>query len=187
MDTFPSTVISEEEQNKKPTTTKNAAPLSGFSYPSSTTQDIGLFSGITVKEINSFLNSPTSDIDDSNYTVIMRLANVVQELRIKIEKFETLLQNRVEPFNTYIYGDISEHYYIKEKIPVLIEEEDEIIQATFVELNIFGSGESQFEAIRNLKISLSDYYERLQCKKDQKLGKIAKYTFDILNKYIGEK
>lgn len=78
-----------------------------------------------------------------------------------------------------------EKYLFKSPFPVNIVFEQEVYIATSYDLNLFGYGESEDEALRDLCESIIEHYEHLK-KNQSKLGPLLKRDWDFLSRIIIE-
>jgi hypothetical protein len=74
-------------------------------------------------------------------------------------------------------------YLFKSPFPVNILVEDDIYIATSYDLNLFGYGETEDEALRDLCDSIIEHYEHLK-KNETKLGPLLKRDWNFLSRMI---
>ena len=73
---------------------------------------------------------------------------------------------------------------LKQFIPVSLTETSDGYIASFVEANIHSSGESELEAIDNLRTLITDFYTRLSGLAPSLLGPMPAKQFSILRSFI---
>lgn len=78
-----------------------------------------------------------------------------------------------------------EKYLFKSPFPVNIVFEDDVYIASSYDLNTFGYGESEDEALRDLCESVIEYYEHLKANHSN-LGALLKRDWDFLSRMIVE-
>ena len=78
-----------------------------------------------------------------------------------------------------------EKYIFKSPFPVNIVIEDDIYIASSYDLNTFGYGKTEDEAIRDLCESIIEYYEHLKSNRPR-LGELLQRDWDFLNRMILE-
>jgi len=168
------------------------------------TEDIGIYSRIVKQPFQPRVLPSTSLTDTTIFNVsnsselsdlffknttenMFRLVVQIEKLEKEIIELKELLLKKNMKTTTFINGMIDNKYIIKKQIPIIIEESIDETIAYFSEANIFSSGNTTFESIKNLKSSIVDYYIRLKSKDRNELGKIAIYTLDIIEEYIEER
>lgn len=78
-----------------------------------------------------------------------------------------------------------EKYLFKSPFPVNILVEDDTYIATSYDLNLFGYGDSEDEALRDLCESIIEHYEHLKTNQS-KLGSLLKRDWNFLSRMIEE-
>jgi len=86
---------------------------------------------------------------------------------------------------TWLY-DIDEKFKVLQPIPIVIEELEEEVVASFPEIETYATGVNEAEAINNLKKSITELYRDLMNAGDNELGKMPKIWKRILGKLIKE-
>jgi hypothetical protein len=71
-------------------------------------------------------------------------------------------------------------YLFKSPFPVNITYEDEVYIASSYDLNLFGYGESEDEALRDLCGSIIEYYEHIKANRN-KMGPLLKRDWEFLS------
>lgn len=107
------------------------------------------------------------------------LTNQTGQLRVDV-------QDRPTKYNSQIRDLGDENYSLVEPVIVSIEEytnEDTFI-ASFPEIEVFGEGVTEAEAIMNLKWAILDLYEELSDISTDELGDLPKTWLSVLNKII---
>ena len=74
-------------------------------------------------------------------------------------------------------------YIFKSPFPVNITYEDEIYIASSYDLNLFGYGESEDEALRDLCGSIIEYYEHIKANRNN-VGPLLKRDWEFLSRMI---
>ncbi len=80
--------------------------------------------------------------------------------------------------------DISERFELIHPIPIVLEESEDEVVASFPEVELFAVGSTESEAILNLKLSIIELFSDLAGTPKNKLGKLPLSWFRILNKVI---
>jgi hypothetical protein len=126
------------------------------------------------------------DIGSSSSVVYQNLA--YQNLQDQIVEIQKRLESLESALNTYhieIYDLANEEYSLKSPVQIVIEryDADEFI-ARFPELDIFGPGETEPEAVLNLKNEIVDLYDELIALDEKELGRVPRMWLRILKKLI---
>jgi len=107
------------------------------------------------------------------------LTNQTGQLRIDV-------QERPVKYNTQIRDLGDENYALVEPLIISIEEytgEDTVI-VSFPEIEVFGEGVTEAEALMNLKMAILDLYEELTDTPQEELGDLPKAWLSVLHKTI---
>ncbi|MEW5828747.1 MAG: hypothetical protein AB1846_07640 [Chloroflexota bacterium] len=107
------------------------------------------------------------------------LTNQTGQLRVDV-------QERPVKYNTQIRELGDENYALVEPLIISIEEytsEDTVI-ASFPEIEVFGEGVTEAEALMNLKLAILDLYEELTDIPPEELGDLPKTWLSVLHKTI---
>ena len=126
-----------------------------------------------------FQGSTTDSTESSVLERLETLTNQTGQLRVDV-------QDRPVKYNTQVRDLGDENYTLNESLMVSIEEypsEDTVI-ASFPEIEVFGEGATEAEALMNLKWSILDLYEELLESAPNELGDLPKTWLSILRKII---
>jgi len=107
------------------------------------------------------------------------LTNQTGQLRIDV-------QDRPVKYNLQIRDLGDENYTLAESLIISIEEyqnEDTVI-ASFPEIEVFGEGVTEAEALMNLKLAILDLYDELNDTSPDELGDLPKAWLSVLQKII---
>lgn len=120
----------------------------------------------------------------------------VNTTELLVERVETLanqtghllleVQDRPVKYNVQLRDIGNAHYKLAEPIFITIEEypgEDTVI-ASFPEVEAFGEGVTEAEAIQNLKYAMLDLYEELDETLPEELGDLPKAWLRVLQQII---
>ncbi|MFC1912120.1 hypothetical protein ACFLXG_03080 [Chloroflexota bacterium] len=80
--------------------------------------------------------------------------------------------------------DISEDLEVLTSIPIVIEETDDEVVASFPEVEVFAVGTGEAEAINKLKKAVEDLFSELIDTPDEKLGKVPLSWKRVLTKVV---
>ena len=130
---------------------------------------------------------------------ILVVQNQVEELSSEVESIKNELVSCKEGINTIIKEieekpsvrntiifDLDEKLELLHAIPIVIEDyEDEVI-AMFPEIEVFGSGFGESEAIMNLKNEIINLYIELKETPEKELGRLPKSWKRVLSKVVKE-
>lgn len=105
-------------------------------------------------------------------------------LQKQIEHLIHILTNRPSIRNVVLRDLNSKKYLLEENIEILIEEYPDEIIAHWPEIEVFGHGITQPEAILGLKNEIIDLYEDLSSTKKKEMGKLPEMWLRILKKII---
>src|SRR3990172_12836939 len=126
-----------------------------------------------------YQGSTTEGTESNSLERLETLTNQTGQLRVDV-------QDRPVKYNSQVRDLGDESYTLNEPLMVSIEEypgEDTVI-ASFPEIEVFGEGATEAEALMNLKWSILDLYEELmECSPDE-LGDLPKAWLSILRKVI---
>ncbi len=126
-----------------------------------------------------YQGSTTESTESSILERLETLTNQTGQLRVDV-------QDRPVKYNSQIRDLGDEDYALNEPLMVSIEEypgEDTVI-ASFPEIELFGEGATEAEALTNLKWSILDLYEELTDSSLGELGDLPKAWLSILRKII---
>jgi len=101
-------------------------------------------------------------------------------------QLRTDVQERPVKYNTQIRDLGDDNYSLVEPLIVSVEEytnEDTVI-ASFPEIEVFGEGVTEAEALMNLKLAILDLYEELIDTSPDELGDLPKAWLSVLQKII---
>jgi hypothetical protein len=122
-----------------------------------------------------------------DYTPINLVASVdglikdITELKANIEE----VKERPDKWTTQIRDLGDENYRLNEPLLILIEEySDDYVIARFPEIEVFGEGNTDLEAIMNLKNSILDLYDELTETDLSILGELPKMWLRVLERVI---
>lgn len=148
------------------------------------TTSIGLDS--LLPHIASFVHNVTDDLNNSHNNELLSLTEEISKLSEKIEKIETSINNYDS--HTIIKSTIStlpsEEYSLLQPIDIILKiYEDEVI-ALIPELEIYGEGETEMEAVKDLKLEILDLYDDMNEMDDDELGEDPKMWKKAINKLV---
>jgi hypothetical protein len=132
-----------------------------------------------VAPFSQLVESETQDQVSELTESIQTLVNQTGQLRLEIHA-------RPNKWATQIWNVGDEDYKLTEPLPVLIEEYpgDEVIIARIPELEVFGEGVTDSEAIYNLKLSVLDLYDELMETDVELLGSLPRTWLQTLKQII---
>lgn len=126
-----------------------------------------------------YQGSTTESTESSILERLETLTNQTGQLRVDV-------QDRPVKYNLQVRDLGDENYTLNEPLIVSIEEypgEDAVI-ASFPEIEVFGEGVTEAEALMNLKWAVLDLYEELIESASDELGDLPKAWLSILRKII---
>ncbi len=126
-----------------------------------------------------YQDSTTESDETSILERLETLTNQTGQLRMDV-------QDRPVKYNLQIRDLGDENYTLTEPVIVSIEEyqnEDTVI-ASFPEIEVFGEGVTEAEALMNLKLAILDLYEELIDTSLDELGDLPKAWLSVLQKII---
>jgi len=125
------------------------------------------------------------------------LGNLVGDLSLEVESVKTELMECKEGINTIIEElrekplikqtelfEIDETLEVIKPIPVVIEEYNDEVIAAFPEIEAFGVGSGEAEAIRNLKEEIREIFFELENISEDELGKLPLSWKRVLLKVV---
>ncbi len=126
--------------------------------------------------------SQDSTLDDTQTVILERLESLTNQTgQLKLEVMERPLK-----YNSQIRDLGDETYKLTESILITIEEYlgDDTVIASFPEVEAFGEGTTETEAILNLKLSILDLYSELKETPVDELGNLPRSWLNVLQKII---
>ena len=126
-----------------------------------------------------YQGSTTATTESNILERLETLTNQTGQLRIDV-------QERPVKYNTQIRDLGDESYSLIEPLIISVEEytgEDTVI-ASFPEIEVFGEGVTEAEALMNLKLAILDLYEELTDTPLDELGDLPKVWLAVLRKTI---
>lgn len=136
-------------------------------------------SGTEIPRIESFSQGSTEDTQTNILERLETLANQTGQLRSDV-------QDRPLKYTTQLRDLGDDEYRLAEPILITIEEylgEDAVV-ASFPEIEVFGEGVTESEAIMNLKWAILDLYEELTESPIAELGRLPKNWLSVMQKLI---
>lgn len=126
-----------------------------------------------------YQGSTTESTESSILERLETLTNQTGQLRVDV-------QDRPVKYNSQVRDLGDENYILNEPIIVSIEEYlgEDIVIASFPEIEVFGEGATEAEALTNLKWAILDLYEELMESAPDQLGNLPKAWLTILRKII---
>ena len=123
--------------------------------------------------------STTESTESSILERLETLTNQTGQLRVDV-------QDRPVKYNSQVRDLGDESYSLNEPLIVSIEEYpgEETVIASFPEIEVFGEGATEAEALMNLKWAVLDLYEELTESASDELGDLPKAWLSILRKII---
>ncbi len=107
-------------------------------------------------------------------------------MELQAEQIETITATlRLQPIVVPIVTFAPEPFTLREPIWVVVQTVDDAFVATFFDANISTSGDTQEEAIANLKDLLLDIYLDLEEEPEERLGPEPKRQLAVLRSVIG--
>lgn len=116
-------------------------------------------------------------------STIERRLSVLEE---KVVNLQEELASRPVVKNATLHDLHIEGYKLKSPIQILIEEYEDECVARFPEIEVFGSGDTEPEAVANLRNEIIVLYKDLKTSNDDQLGKLPRAWRRILAKLITE-
>ena len=101
----------------------------------------------------------------------------------KIENLQRMMEERPVVKETSIF-DVGDNLQVVQAIPVVIEETRDEIIASFPEVEVYGVGSSEAEALSNLKAEIRDLYFELTELRQDELGRLPLGWRRVLERLI---
>ena len=130
--------------------------------------------------------------EQSRHTVEAELLEVVTTAvpvadDLPADLSESKIRGRPVVYNVQIRDLDDEHYELAEPLLALVEEyPDDTIIASFPEIEAFGEGSTESEAVLNLKHAILDLYDELDADLPESLGELPKAWLRVLRRLIRE-
>jgi hypothetical protein len=137
-----------------------------------------------------FLNQTGSSLgpfENRAFTLVRELGGQVEKLQKEFEELKKMMAKLLERPNivpSKIYGLPSDDYHLNQPVDVVIQIHVDEVIAVFPELELYGEGENEMEAIEDLKHELLDLYDDLNGMADETLGDKPKEWKRILKVLI---
>jgi len=124
----------------------------------------------------------TPEYDTSTaYDSLTEVNENVNELKEKIKGYPERTTKNISLSNIGVTG-----YRLTEPLQVTIIAEDSVFVAVSYDLNTFGYGDTEAEAIQDLRESIVEYYEDLKGDREN-LGKVPQCDFEYLDRILKAK
>lgn len=115
----------------------------------------------------------------------------IQDLVVRISALENvcemLQQRSAAPLIVPITTFAPEPYKARKNIMAVIESDVEGFTAGFFDANIYASGDTEEEALRNLKDLMLDIFDSLSAKSSKQLGPHPKRQLAVLREFIAKR
>lgn len=128
------------------------------------------------------VNSLLTSIGSATNFFLKRNLKQVRELEERVENLEknpTIVKIKINDL-------LIENYRLKRPIEAILKFYPDEVLAVIPELEIFGEGNTEIEAISELKLELLDLFDDLKDITDEKLGKFPKSWKKIITLLIKE-
>lgn len=136
----------------------------------------------TILDVSDEL-SEVKDRVDTLYDSIESVKDEVFSCKEWLSKLEDELSERPVIKGTLLF-EIDESFEVLHPIPIVIEEYKSEVIAAFPEIEVFGSGDVEAEAIINLKSEIKDLYIEIINTPEKELGQLPLKWKRILGKVI---
>lgn len=129
-------------------------------------------------ELEFFFNKllSVSEIEDHLENIKMRLS----KLEASFKALAEIIAERASIKQTWIMDLYRDDLEVVSPIPIIIEEFDDEVVATWPEVEVYASAETESEAIGKLKREIVQLFEELRKTPDQELGKLPRSWKRIL-------
>ena len=109
-----------------------------------------------------------------------RIEEMLQAILVKVAGIGPTLKSIMVPIQSLA----PEPYKVLQPLTVVVTEADEGYEAAFFDASIFASGDTEEDAVSNLKGTMIDTYERLSELKESQLGPGPTRQKQVLDSYI---
>ena len=115
-----------------------------------------------------------------------RLTLAVQRLEKRVHSLEEKIADKVslQPYVARIATLVPVRLQMKKDIPVLLKPQGEEFVASFLDANVNASGETEAEALNNLKATLATVFEKLRSLPAKNLGPGPARQLAVLREFI---
>ena len=155
----------------------------GFNYQNFYLNQRNIILPITTKFNQQEKGATDFSLIESNYYYEL-MNDLVKRINILEEKFENISESSPQISNATIYSLPVKAYGLTSPINVTLEFHKDDVIAVIPDLEIYGEGNNQIEAINDLKLELIDLYEQLNNEPDDKLGEHILSIKKTLNSLI---
>ncbi|MBM3237010.1 hypothetical protein FJZ31_12030 [Candidatus Poribacteria bacterium] len=120
----------------------------------------------------------------------MEIQQSLNDISSRLEKIESIsnkLENFIVPQSYTIFIQNLQHpfYRLRCPIPILIEHDDDIVIATYHDIDMYGTGADIQEALSDLCDAIVEYYETLK-DNEGNLGLLTSQHYAFLKQIIEE-
>lgn len=136
------------------------------------------------EDIKGEIKEVRKQVDELKYELDNVKLDVLTCKKIMNNIYEELCDKPILK-ETWLY-EIDETMEVLQPIPIVIEELEEEVVASFPEIETYATGVNEAEAINNLKKSIAELYRDLMNDVDNELGKMPKIWKRVLGKLIKE-
>jgi len=130
--------------------------------------------------------SRTPRFDRMILETVAKLREEVSDLRQKVDELTEIVRDTARIYNATIHELGDSRFELAVPLQIVLEEDQEETVARIPELNLYASGDTDNEAIDELKQEVIKLYEELESS-DKKLGPLPKSWFLTLRKLIVKK
>ncbi len=114
---------------------------------------------------------------------VERMKRELMSCKERIESLHRMLEERPVVKETSIF-DVGDNLQVVHAIPVVIEETGDEVIASFPEIEVYGVGSSEAEALSNLKAEIRDLYFELTELRQDELGRLPLGWRRVLERLI---
>jgi hypothetical protein len=141
---------------------------------------------ITARPSQSSTTEVLEQLEDTQVNTTELLVERVETLANQTGHLLLEVQDRPIKYNVQLRDIGNANYKLTDPIFITIEEYpgDDAVIASFPEVEVFGEGITEAEAIQNLKCAMLDLYEELEETLPEELGDLPKAWLRVLRQII---
>ncbi|MFA5188909.1 MAG: hypothetical protein WC460_06105 [Patescibacteria group bacterium] len=147
----------------------------------------------TLSSVESLFDNGTESYTDKKIASAIRMytGEYIQDLSLDIsilkQRINSMENSLLSQKNIFIQNLPLERITLIQAIPLLLEEKDSHFVISSSDLDLYGEGDTEFDAIKDFSLCMEELYFDLKGERVEDLGTFPKFILDFLNKIVTEK
>lgn len=110
----------------------------------------------------------------------------VSELKLRVEELTRIIAARISANNVFLSNLNSEKLYLTQPLSVFVEQSEEVTIVSSLDLNLFGYGDTESEAVKDFCESFEELYFSLK-RRETRLSKNLRNLFEFMARIATER